>query len=253
MLILLSPAKTLDEMPLNLSIKSTDPYFQKEIRELVAVMRKKSSDDLQKLMGVSKKIAELNYQRYQDFSEKYTNQNSKPSLFMFKGEVYNEMQVADYKESDLNFAQKHLYIISGLYGLLRPLDKMQPYRLEMSTRLKTKFGKNLYDFWGNRIVTTLNKSEESDVLINLASKEYFSSVNTAMFNGRIVNIHFKVNKGGALKVVGIIAKRARGSMADYIIKNKIRNLELIKNFKGQGFRFDEKLSNLENFVFVKST
>lgn len=251
MLVLLSPSKTLDEKPISMSLEVSEPYFKKEIHELITVLKQKSADDLLKLMDISKKIADLNYARYQEFSQSCTKQNSKPSLFMFKGDVYNSMKVQEYNNEQMKFAQEHIYILSGLYGLLRPLDLMQPYRLEMGTKLKTKFGKDLYEFWGDRITNIINTNPNSECVINLASNEYFSAVVPSIIKGRLINVDFKVRKGEKLQIIGIIAKRARGAMADFIISNQIENSEDLKEFVGQGFVYDKNLSSVNNFIFTK--
>lgn len=250
MLILLSPSKTLEERKLLQPIKYTTPYFTREILELVKIMQTKTSKNIQDLMKVSSKIADLNYQRFQNFSDNFTPENSKPALSYFKGDVYENIEVENYKEQDLNFAQEHLFILSGLYGILRPLDLMQPYRLEMGIRLKNKYGKDLYQFWGNKIAELINQHSHSGIIINLASNEYFKAVNKKVISGKIIDIIFKNEKKGELKTIGLFAKKARGAMANYIIKNKIENFQNIKDFNEKGYKYNPRLSNEQQFVFV---
>lgn len=250
MLILLSPAKTLNENKIAKVNWNFKPYFQHEVEELVKILKKKTINELQKLMDVSPKIAELNFHRYQNFSSEFNYQNSKPAIFCFSGDVYQEMEVGNYKENDLEFAQNHLLILSGLYGVLRPLDLMQPYRLEMSTALHNKGGKNLYDFWGVKITNYINYRDNGDVVINLASQEYFEVINKNLLRDRLINVILKNKKDGKLRVIGILAKRARGMMANYIIKNKISNPQQLKNFSEAGYEFSEKFSTENDYVFI---
>ena len=205
-------------------------------------------------MKISDKLAELNYQRFQDFETPFTPDNAKQALLVFKGDVYRGMNVEDYSEEELAFAQKHLRILSGLYGVLRPLDLMQPYRLEMGTKLETQTGKNLYEFWGDRLSQLINgdlEKEPDPCLVNLASNEYFKSIDRKSLKARVLNIAFKENKGGKYKVVAIHAKRARGLMVDYVIRNRIEAPEGMKDFDAEGYQYSEALSDSDNWVFCR--
>jgi hypothetical protein len=253
MLVLLSPSKRLDEQPKLPDITPTQPVLLPNAEKLAKVMKGKTAGDLKKLMGVSDAIATLNVQRYQDFKTPFTTHNALPALFLFKGDVYDKMDIAHYKKPELDFAQNHVRILSGLYGVLRPLDLMQPYRLEMGTKLETSAGKNLYTFWGNTITNQLNtdlKNSGSDIILNLASTEYFSAIQTKALNGRLLTLHFKQNKAGNLKTIGLMAKRARGMMCDYIIKNKITNPEQLKQFSDGGYTFRPTLSEPDSWIFT---
>ncbi len=213
MLILLSPAKSLDyKSPISCA-DFTTPHFSEETKKLAAKLRKFSVSDLEKLMGISKNLAELNHERFKNFSDKFDFKNSKQALLAFDGDVYKPIEVEKFSATDFSFAQKNLRILSGFYGILRPLDLMQPYRLEMGTNL------NLYDFWSDKISQQLD-SEGAKHIINLASEEYFSVVNPKKISAKIINIIFKEKKNDSYKIIGIHAKKARGLMTNFIIKNK---------------------------------
>ncbi|MBP7710500.1 MAG: peroxide stress protein YaaA [Rickettsiales bacterium] len=251
MLTLLSPAKSLN---LESSISHPDftlPHFAKEANQLASELKKLAASDLEKLMKISKNLAELNHQRFQNFSNKFTLQNSKQALLAFDGDVYKPIEVAKFSDADFAFAQKHLRILSGFYGLLKPLDLMQPYRLEMGTAFdKNFFTKNLYQFWGDKISQQLDL-ERPEHIINLASEEYFAAVNHKKISTKIINITFKENKNGTYKIVGIHAKKARGLMANFIVKNKISKPEDLKKFDLEKYSFKQELSSESNFVFVR--
>ncbi len=211
--------------------------------------------DLRQLMNISEKIASLNVNRYREFSLPFTPKNAKQSLFAFKGDVYNRIPVDTYSEEDLTYAQAHLRILSGLYGTLRPLDLIQPYRLEMKTRLKTAAGANLYQFWGERITQSLNDAmaalKEAPLLVNLASNEYFKAVKPKLLKGHLLTLHFREIKNGKSRVIAIFAKRARGMMADFLLKNRVRDPEQIKQFNAAGYRFSKNDSDEKNWRFVR--
>jgi hypothetical protein len=251
MLIVISPAKTLDYTSNCQKINHSLPALLKESQTLIAGLRKKSTTEIAELMNISEKLAELNATRYHDFSESFNEKNSRPAIFAFKGEVYQGLAVQNFDSNDLNHAQKHLRILSGLYGVLRPLDLMQPYRLEMGTELKTNRGKNLYEFWGDIITDTLNK-EKSDLLINLASNEYFKAVNEKKLASKLLHITFKEKQGDEYKIIGLFAKKARGKMARFIIKNRINKMNEIKDFTEDGYALNKKLTTENNFVFTRS-
>lgn len=254
MLIVLSPAKTLDyETPLKAKVFTLPDYLDNS-GELISRLRQLSSLDISELMKVSTKIAELNFDRYEAWDKKFTEKNARQSVLAFKGDVYTGLDAGSFNSSDLNCAQKHLRILSGLYGLLRPLDLMQPYRLEMGTRLDTDRGKNLYEFWGSTITEGLNaqlKKIKSDCLINLASNEYFKAVKPKELNADIITPAFKDYKDGDYKMIGIYAKRARGTLGRFIIQNRITDPEDIKSFTGEGYKFNKTLSKGNTWVFSR--
>lgn len=247
MLAILSPSKTQDFSHQVYNFAWSVPRFSNEIAELTGVMRHKTKEELRLLMDISDKLASLNYERYQQFAEKFSTANSKPAILSFKGDVYDGMDVQSYNQKDFDFAQRHLRILSGLYGLLRPLDLMQPYRLEMGIKLKTDQGRDLYQFWGDKITDMLNL-DESGCLINLASAEYFSAINISKLKSRLINIVFHEANG---KIVGLFAKRARGMMANYIIKNQLDKPDSLKEFNESGYRFSNSASDNANYIFSK--
>jgi uncharacterized protein len=252
MLILLSPAKSLDfESKFNCKNHSI-PYFSKETQKLAIELKKFSASDLEKLMGISKKLAELNFLRFQNFVEKFDLKNSRQAILAFDGDVYAGIEKEKFSEKDFDFAQNHIRILSGFYGILKPLDLIQPYRLEMGTDFKKfKFlTKNLYEFWGDKISQELEKSGEQEI-INLASEEYFSAINPKKISKKIINIIFKERKNGVLKIVGINAKKARGLMTNFAIKNKIIDSQKLKNFSEENYRFEKNLSDEKNWVFTR--
>lgn len=254
MLIVVSPAKTLDyESPLATKI-STTPDYLTDSKELINRLRRFSALDIAELMKVSKKIADLNFERYESWKTPFTEKNARQAALAFKGDVYTGLAAESFNAADFKFAQQHLRMLSGLYGLLRPLDLMQPYRLEMGTRLETDRGKNLYEFWGSTITEGLNKQLgkiKSDYLINLASNEYFKSVKTKELNGEVITPAFKEYKNGDYKMIGIYAKKARGMLSRYIIKQRLTDPEDIKLFTEDGYKFNKKLSNGNNWVFTR--
>lgn len=254
MLIVVSPAKTLDyETPPKIRV-STLPDYLPQSQELIDRLRLMSSLDISELMKVSTKIADLNFDRYEVWNKKFTAKNAKQTILAFKGDVYTGLDAESFNAKDFSFAQKHLRVLSGLYGLLRPLDLMQAYRLEMGTRLDTTQGKNLYEFWGATITEGLNtqlKKIKSDTLINLASNEYFKSVKPKQLNAEIITPAFKEFKDGDYKMIGIYAKKARGMLSRYIIKRQLTNPEDIKAFDEEGYKFNKKLSQGNTWVFTR--
>ncbi|AEL26488.1 peroxide stress protein YaaA [Cyclobacterium marinum] len=250
MIVLISPAKTLDYSSTNISIKS-QPEFKKEIGELVSIMKKKSGKSIQDLMGVSENLAELNVDRYRQFSDVFNEENSKQALLAFKGDVYTHIDVDSFSTEDFSFAQVHLRILSGLYGLLRPMDMIQPYRLEMGIKLKNKRGKNLYEFWGDKITKELNELAGEQPVINLASKEYFKAVKKKSLKSQLVSPIFKEYKNGSYKNIGIFSKQARGLMTDFIIKNKIEDPEMLKTFNEGKYEYSESKSSSDEWVFIR--
>ncbi|MEL6601988.1 MAG: peroxide stress protein YaaA [Cyanobacteria bacterium J06614_10] len=253
MLMVISPAKTLDydgpDYP-----DFTLPAALTQSQILVDQLSTYDPTELSKLMKISDNLAQLNQQRYQTFQTPFTPDNAKQALLVFKGDVYKGIQVENYTKEELTFAQKHLRILSGLYGILRPLDLMQPYRLEMGTKLATKKGKNLYDFWGSQIAEAINEaiaSEKEPCLVNLASNEYFKSIDRQALKAPVLNIAFKENKDGKYKVIGIHAKRARGLMVDFVIRNRIEAVEALKEFDVEGYAFSDALSTDNEWVFCR--
>jgi cytoplasmic iron level regulating protein YaaA (DUF328/UPF0246 family) len=250
MLLVISPAKTLDYSHPEYSAH-TQPDFTSEVKDLVGVLRKKSAAQISKLMHLSEALATLNAERYQTFTDTFSPDNSKQALLAFKGEVYAKMEADQFTAEELEFAQQHLRILSGLYGLLKPLDLMQPYRLEMGTKLKTKKGDSLYDYWGTKISKALNAAGEGRTLVNLASQEYFKAVDKKTLNLPVITIHFKEHKEGSYQVVGFFAKQARGLMARFAIQNRITDPEQLKTFNEEGYEFAERLSSAQDWVFVR--
>lgn len=215
-------------------------------------MREKTPNDLRKLMGISPKLAELNVERFQSF--KTRPRNGKQAVLAFRGDVYIGLDADSYGERDFTFAQKNLRILSGLYGLLKPLDLIQPYRLEMGSKLKTKKGKTLYDFWGSEITDEITgelSAHRNKTLINLASNEYFKAVNPGLLPGRLVTPVFKDYNNGTYKVLAFFAKKARGSMASFIVRNRITKPDDIKDFDVDGYKFNEGFSSDDNWVFTR--
>ena len=254
MLIVISPAKTLDYETVPKTKVFTTPDYLSQSQQLINRLRNLSSLDISDLMKVSAKIADLNFERYDTWKKPFTVKNAKQSILAFKGDVYTGLDAESFKANDFKFAQNHLRVLSGLYGLLRPLDLMQPYRLEMGTKLKTDMGKNLYEFWGSDITNGLNKqlkSIKSNYLVNLASIEYFKSVKTKEINAEIITPAFKEFKDGDYKIIGIYAKKARGLLSRYIIQNKLNDPEGIKSFNEEGYRFNKTLSKGNDFVFTR--
>ncbi len=252
MIILLSPSKTLDFQ--HEKMGDTIPHFVEESLIINKYLKKYSRKKLSELMHISDKLAFVNHQRNQEFDSNYDDENSRAAIYAFKGGVYLGLKVEDFNKNDLKFANKHLRILSGLYGLLRPLDRMQAYRLEMGTNLKIGRKKNLYEFWGAQISKQINESllgHKNRTIINLASKEYFKAVQLDHLNDPVINIDFKEYKDDKLKFISFNAKKARGLMSHYIIKNKLQKPEDIKGFNYEEYSFDDDLSNDLNFVFTR--
>jgi len=254
MIITLSPSKGQDfETPVK-AAHITRPQMLDDSLLLIKELRKYNTDQIRDLMAVSENIAKLNVDRYKAFCTPFTEENARPALFAFKGDVYRGIPVEEYSQDDLDFAQDHLRMLSGLYGCLRPLDLIQPYRLEMKTRLKNPRGENLYQFWGDRLTECLNselKRHREPVLVNLASNEYFKAVKPKLLQGRLLNIAFKEKKNGKARIIAVFAKRARGMMADYIIRNRLEESEAIKRFDREGYRFSGQDSDDKQWVFVR--
>ena len=254
MIITLSPSKGQDFETASLSSKYTKPADLKNSELLVKELRKIKSKKLQEMMVISENIANLNVERYKTFQTPFTTKNAKQAIFAFKGDVYSGLALDKFTEDDYAYAQDHLRILSGLYGCLRPLDLIQPYRLEMKTRLKNNRGENLYQFWDDRITKCLNielKKQKEPVLVNLASHEYFKSVKPKLLDGHLLNINFKETKAGKTRVIAIFAKRARGMMTDYIIRNRVEKPQDLKKFKAGGYKFNKVLSDDKQWTFER--
>ena len=256
MLIVVSPAKSLDYESKLPTRKHSEPRLLDRSRELVGVMAQKSPRELSKMMRISESLGELNHERFQDWELPFTTDNARPAVLAFSGDVYLGMDAGTFSERDFTHAQKVLRILSGLYGVLRPLDLMQPYRLEMGSRVRTGRGDDLYTFWGNTITDQLNAdladSPGSRTLINLASNEYFGAVDTTRFDGRIVSPVFLDSKDGAEpKIVSFFAKRARGAMSGWIIRNRVKSPRALLDYAKDGYRYDPELSEPDRPVFVR--
>lgn len=251
MIAIVSPAKTLDFETEN-KHKHTLPRFQKEALELIDALKRKSESDISDLMSISDKLATLNVERYHSFTKKKDPAQSKQAVFAFQGDVYQGLQATDFSEKDLEFAQDHFRILSGLYGLLRPLDLIQPYRLEMGTKLKVNDSSNLYEFWEDKIVSQLNrdlKSQGDKILVNLASNEYFKSVDKKKLKANVIDVDFLDFTSGKYKIVSFYAKKARGMMSHYIIKNQLKEVEHLRSFDYDGYIYDDNTSNDQKLVF----
>ena len=254
MLTVISPAKTLDyetELP---SEEFTRPAHLQQSKLLINRLRDFSALDLAELQHVSSKIAELNFERNHAWKTPFNLKNSRQALFAFKGDVYTGLDAYTMSKDNLAFAQDHLRILSGLYGLLRPLDLMRPYRLEMGTKLATSSGKNLYEFWNLRITDAINKqlkAIKADTLVNLASNEYFKAVKPRKIRGRIITPEFKDYKNGEYKMIGFFAKKARGLMARFVIDNELTDPEDMQRFDREGYQFKPAMSSDDKWVFTR--
>jgi len=252
MRFIISPAKKLNEARTHNDIPYTIPQCLKQSIALMDVLQEKDSFEIASLMKLSMNLADLNVSRFQQWHTPFTPENAKQAVFSFAGDAYQGLDAETLSADDLNFAQDHLRILSGLYGLLRPLDLIQPYRLEMGTKLATDQGSNLYDFWGSSITDLLNQELKDDsALINLASQEYYKSIQAKHIHSQIVTPEFKENKNGTYKVIGIFAKRARGLLARYIIQNRITDVENIKGFNMGGYVWNPALSDIKHWVFTR--
>ena len=254
MITVISPAKTLDFETPSCTNTFTEPDFLKESKQLIGILKKHSEEDLSTLMSISPKLAEENRARYKSWKLPFTPENAKQAALAFKGDVYLGLEAEQYSARELKYAQEHLRILSGLYGILRPLDLIQPYRLEMGTKLENRRGSNLYDFWGDKITNRLNAEfaeQKNPTLINLASNEYFKSVQAKKLEGEVITPNFKYWKNGKWMFLSFYAKKARGQLASYIMKNRIDKPEAIKDFDLDGYSFNEELSKGNNWIFSR--
>lgn len=254
MLVLLSPAKSLDyDSPL-LVKKNTKPRLLDDSAELIDGLKKLSVGQVGKLMSISDKLAQLNHDRFAMWEREFTTANSRQAILAFTGDVYQGMELKDWSADDFSNAQKQIRILSGLYGILRPLDLMQPYRLEMGTKFQNERGKNLYEFWGHEITKLLNadlKNSGSENIVNLASNEYFSSVKSKELKGTLITPVFKDEKNGKYKIISFYAKKARGMMADFIVRNGVTDPAELKKFKTAGYKFSKADSTEGQLVFLR--
>ncbi|MGF1635636.1 MAG: peroxide stress protein YaaA [Cyclobacteriaceae bacterium] len=254
MITLLSPAKSLDFLSSYSAPLTTEPVFSEESIKIAQVLKKKKAKDLMSLMDISENLAQLNVDRFQAWKIPYDSQQVKPAVFAFNGDVYDGLSAQTLDSDDLRYAQDHLRILSGLHGVLRPLDLIMPYRLEMGTKLKIGKSQNLYQFWKKKVSNTIAQSmEEADTgtLVNLASNEYFSAVEKSEIKGDIITPIFKDNKNGSYKIVSFWAKRARGEMAAFILKNRIEKPEDLRAFDGSGYMYNIALSDEKNLTFTR--
>jgi len=259
MLFLLSPAKSLDydtPTPAELAPALTRPQFLDDTAALIDLLRTQSVDDVRGLMDLSEPLAQLNVDRYKAWRPRFTEHNSKPAVLAFNGDVYDGLDAKTLSADDLAWAQQHVRMLSGLYGILRPLDRMQPYRLEMGTRLAGDHGASLYDYWGDRLALHLNKlarSEKAPVIVNLASQEYFRAADRKALKPRVVDCQFEDWKNGEYKIISFFAKRARGLMARYAIQHRLETPEALKDFNLDGYRLAPEVSSPDRLVFRRKS
>ncbi|KEA53252.1 hypothetical protein DT73_07770 [Mangrovibacter sp. MFB070] len=255
MLILISPAKTLDYQSPLATTRFTQPELLDYSQQLITEARKLSEAQIASLMGISDKLASLNATRFHDWQANFTPENARQAILAFKGDVYTGLQAESFSEADFDFAQSHLRMLSGLYGVLRPLDLMQPYRLEMGIRLANANGKDLYQFWGDTITDKLNQhilEQQEQAVVNLASDEYFKSVKTAKLKAPIIKPVFLDEKNGKYKVISFYAKKARGLMSRFIIQHRLTKPEQLAEFNEEGYTFDSATSTDQELVFRRS-
>ncbi|MDN3211031.1 peroxide stress protein YaaA [Haemophilus sp. SZY H51] len=254
MLAIISPAKTLDFESAVRNLPISQPHLTDYSEQLIEICRQLSPQDLSSLMSISDKLAGLNAARFTEWTKSHNEKNSRAAIWAFKGDVYTGLDADSLSDEDVQFAQRHLRMLSGLYGLLKPLDLMQPYRLEMGTKLANPKGKDLYAFWGNIITQSVQQAldEQGDrVLINLASDEYYKSVKESQLEAQIIKPVFLDNKNGKYKVVSFYAKKARGLMCRFIIQNRLERVEQLKEFDLGGYWFDATSSTEKEFVFKR--
>ncbi|MBS0055121.1 peroxide stress protein YaaA [Yersinia sp. Marseille-Q3913] len=255
MLIIISPAKTLDYQSPLATNKFTRPEMLDKSQALIEICRELTPAKISSLMGISDKLAGLNAARFSEWQPDFTPENARQAILAFKGDVYTGMQAQTFSDADFDFAQQHLRMLSGLYGVLRPLDLMQPYRLEMGIKLANPQGKDLYTFWGDQITEKLNQAlaqQGDNVLINLASDEYFKAVKTAKIAGSLIKPVFLDEKNGKYKIISFYAKKARGLMSRFIIQNKLTKPEQLVDFNLEGYEFDAGLSAKNELVFKRA-
>ena len=254
MLIVISPSKTLNIEVDSPSDFHTTPLYLNQSQKLVNVLKKKNTKKLTDLMGISTNLAQLNYERFQLWHNPYDLEKAKQSIFAFRGDVYIGLDIDSFSDEDLQYSQKHLRILSGLYGVLKPMDSILPYRLEMGTPISIGSKKNLYEFWKRIITTEINTSLESqgdELLINLASNEYFKSIDTSKLHASIITPSFKDYKNGQYKMISFFAKKARGMMSRFVLQNRLTNIDDLKHFDEDGYYFNDSLSNESSLIFTR--
>ena len=254
MIAILSPAKTLDFETECQFGDFTVPSLIEDSKELIDQLKNYSVDELSNLMSLSSSLSDLNFKRYQNWTSDFNLDNARQAILCFKGGVYQGLDVGTFSSDDLLYSQKYLRILSGLHGVLKPLDLIQPYRLEMGTKLNNKRGKNLYEFWDEKITDSLNHcitKNNAEYLLNLSSNEYFLSIQTKRINKRIIEVKFLDKKNDIYKIISFFAKKARGSMASFVVKNKVKTIDQLKNFSGLGYSFDESQSSSQSLVFIR--
>ncbi len=254
MLIVISPAKKLDYQSNSPQQAYTEPAYLEKSANLIKVMKNKTPAEIQSLMGISENLANLNHSRYLNWNKKNTKRNSKPAIYAFMGDVYTGLDAKSLTNHQIRFAQDHLRILSGLYGVLKPLDLIQPHRLEMGTKIKTESGETLYDFWGHAPTSDLNQQAKvlkTKHIVNLASNEYFKVINKTALTLEVLTPVFKDKKQDTYKVISFYAKKARGLMAKYIIENEITDPKGIKEFSLAGYKYRSKLSAKNEYVFTR--
>lgn len=254
MIVLLSPAKTLDFESPSCTDLMDQPQLLEHAKPIVERMKKMSPKQLEKLMSISQQLALLNADRFQQWQPPFTPENAKQAVLAFKGDVYLGLEAETFQQKDFEFAHKHLRILSGLYGLLKPLDLIQPYRLEMGTKVTVKRKKNLYEYWKKTITEELNQAlegKENGLVVNLASKEYFKAVDVKKLKAPVLTIDFKEEDQGKFKVIGFFAKKARGMMGQFIVRNRLTKAEDLKGFNEEGYRFNPELSQENHWVFSR--
>ncbi|WPP00748.1 peroxide stress protein YaaA [Pseudomonas sp. HR96] len=254
MLMVISPAKTLDFETPPTTARHTQPQYLDDSQVLIEQLRELSPQQIGELMHLSDKLAGLNAARFGSWQQPFTPSNAKPALLAFKGDVYTGLQAETFTEKQLDYAQKHLRMLSGLYGLLRPLDLMQPYRLEMGTKMANPRGKDLYAFWGERISQWLNQAlaeQGDDLLLNLASNEYFSAVKRPALNARVIDVDFRDLKNGQYKIISFYAKKARGMMSRFVITERIKSIKGLQGFDAHGYYFSKEQSSTTKLVFLR--
>ncbi|WP_421763883.1 peroxide stress protein YaaA [Ekhidna sp.] len=255
MIAVVSPAKNLD-FKTPYQAKPTQPRLMECTQELIHVLRKKSTDEVKDLMSISKQLAGLNVHRYKEFDFEHTEENAKPAALAFNGDVYQGLKAETFDEKKMDFAQKHFRILSGLYGLLRPLDLIQPYRLEMGTKLAFDDHKTLYEYWDRKILDLLVddlKAQGDDIILNLASNEYFKSVDKKDMPVRVIDVEFKHFKNDKYKIISFYAKKARGMMSRFMIENQITDPGDLRGFDYEGYYFDEKESSENKLAFKRES
>ncbi len=253
-MIIISPAKKINFNAVEFRYDTSKPVFEKKTNNIVKKLKNLSQNDIKSLMKVSENISDLNYDRFQNFSLAYSEKNQKPAIFLFSGDTYKGLDIQSFNLEELNLVQKTLRILSGLYGLLKPLDNIQPYRLEMGTNTHNLINKSLYDYWSADITDELNKDivkNKSKNIFNLASKEYFKCINERKLKSEVITPHFQLIKNGKITSAGMLSKKCRGAMVKYIIKNKSRNIDELRGFEEFNFKYDHIDLEKKNIFFLK--